>query len=64
MKGREPFRLGVAALAVALVASGCGWLKGPVNASPSLRWWLFSNFGAGRLCPEMLNRSAPLRLAP
>jgi hypothetical protein len=41
---------------------GCGWLKGPVNASPSLRWWLFSNFGAQRLCPEMMKRSAPLRL--
>jgi hypothetical protein len=45
-------------------APACSWLKGPVNASPSLRWWLFSNFGAGRLCPEMMQRSAPLRLAP
>jgi hypothetical protein len=50
---------------VALCAStSCSWFKGPINASPSLRWWLFSNFGAGRLCPEMLQRSAPLRLAP
>jgi len=54
---------GAAVLAGAL-AVGCSWFKGPVNASPSLRWWLFSNFGAGRLCPEMLGRSAPLRLAP
>ena len=58
----------VRALAALVLASacavGCSWFKGPVNASPSLRWWLFSNFGAGRLCPEMLGRSAPLRLAP
>ena len=64
MKARARRGLGFAALGVALMASGCSWFKGPVNASPSLRWWLFSNFGAGRLCPEMLNRSAPLRLAP
>ncbi|HEV8547882.1 MAG TPA: hypothetical protein VGQ57_02620 [Polyangiaceae bacterium] len=53
----------IAALCLALT-TGCSWFKGPVNASPSLRWWLFSNFGVGRLCPEMLGRSAPLRLAP
>nr|PZN19363.1 MAG: hypothetical protein DIU78_21180 [Pseudomonadota bacterium] len=47
----------------ALLALGCGLLRGTVNASPSLRWWLFSNFGAGRLCPEMLKRSASLKLA-
>jgi len=52
------------ALGAALVVAGCSWFKRPVNASPSLRWWLFSNFGAGRLCPEMLGRSAALRLAP
>lgn len=48
----------------ALGLASCSWFKGPVNASPSLRWWLFSNFGAQRLCPEMLSRSAPLRIAP
>lgn len=52
------------AVCVALAFVGCPCVKGPVNASPALRWWLFSNFGAGRLCPEMLSRSAPLRLAP
>ena len=50
------------ALGSVLFTVSCGWLKGPVNASPSLRWWLFSNFGAQRLCPEMMKRSAPLRL--
>jgi hypothetical protein len=53
----------VLAVAIALSVSSCGWFKGPVNASPGLRWWLFSNFGAQRLCPEMMKRSAPLRLA-
>lgn len=38
--------------------------KSYVNASPNLRWWLFSNFGVGQLCPEMLKRGAPLRLTP
>jgi hypothetical protein len=52
------------AAVAALALTGCSWFKGPINASPSLRWWLFSNFGAGRLCPEMLQRSAPLRMAP
>jgi hypothetical protein len=35
---------------------------GIVNASPGLRWWLFSNFGAQKVCPEMLKTSVPLRL--
>jgi hypothetical protein len=50
-------------LGLASLLAGCGWLKGPINASPALRWWLFSNFGASRMCPEMLKRSTPLRLA-
>jgi hypothetical protein len=32
-----------------------------VNASPGLRWWLFSNFGAQRVCPEMVKSSVTLR---
>ena len=50
-------------IGAALVVAGCGWFKGPVNASPALRWWLFSNYGASQICPEMLKRSTPLRLA-
>jgi len=57
------FRAAVLGLAASSVL-GCSLFKGPVNASPELRWWLFSNFGAGRLCPEMLQRSAALRMAP
>jgi hypothetical protein len=52
-----------AVVAALLAVSGCGWLKGSVNANGALRWWLFSNFGAQKLCPEMLKHSAPLRLS-
>jgi hypothetical protein len=51
-----------AMLVVALV--GCGIFRGAVNASPGIRWWLFSTFGAEKMCPEMLKRGAPLRLTP
>lgn len=43
---------------------GCPCVRNHVNASPNLRWWLFSNFGASRMCPEMLKRGAPLKLTP
>jgi hypothetical protein len=42
---------------------GCGLFRSGVNASPELRWFLFSNFGAPRMCPEMLKRSAALKLS-
>lgn len=51
-------------LLIACVAVGCPCVRGAVNASPGLRWWLFSNFGVQRMCPEMLKRGAPLRLSP
>ncbi|HEX4475996.1 MAG TPA: hypothetical protein VH142_13015 [Polyangiaceae bacterium] len=53
-----------AGVVLGLLATGCPLVRGAVNASPSLRWWLFSNFGAGKMCPEMLKRGAPLRLIP
>lgn len=55
-------RLVPAALVLAAGAVSCGLFRGAVNDSPSIRWWLFSTFGAERMCPEMLKRSAPLRL--
>src|SRR5688572_11512392 len=66
VEARSKFRrLGVwlvlAALLLTLV-SGCGLFRGSVNASPELRWFLFSNFGAQRMCPEMLKRGASLKL--
>src|SRR5690606_35762356 len=49
-------------LLLAGIAVGCPCIRGPVNASPALRWWLFSHFGAERICPEMLKRGVPLKL--
>jgi hypothetical protein len=51
-------------LLLAAVGVGCPCLRGAVNASPGLRWWLFSNFGAQQMCPEMVKRGAPLKLSP
>lgn len=60
-----PLRLRLLGLLFVLVLGvGCPCVKGPVNASPGLRWWLFSNFGAQKVCPEMLKRGAPLKLTP
>ena len=49
-------------LALAFRGAGCPCVDSAVNASPELRWWLFSNFGASKLCPEMLKRGVPLKL--
>jgi hypothetical protein len=51
------------ALAV-LGLTGCAWFRSAINESPEIRWWLFSHYGADRLCPEMQRRAAPLRLVP
>ncbi|MFO0571012.1 MAG: hypothetical protein U0263_35585 [Polyangiaceae bacterium] len=60
-----PLRLRILGLTLVLfLGVGCPCVKGPVNASPGLRWWLFSNFGAQKVCPEMLKRGAPLKLTP
>ncbi len=50
-------------LALAISGVGCPCARGAINASPELRWWLFSNFGASKMCPEMLKRGVPLKLA-
>jgi len=49
-------------LVLAIVGVGCPCIRGPVNASPALRWWLFSNFGASKICPEMTKRGVGLRM--
>ncbi len=41
-------------LALSFAVAGCPCAGAVVNANPGLRWWLFSNFGASRICPEML----------
>ena len=62
-KPRGAWSLCMASL-LALGTSSCGLFRNSVNASPELRWFLFSNFGAQRMCPEMLKRGAPLKLTP
>ncbi len=54
-------------IAAVLVASGsalvgCAWFRSSVNSSPSIRWWLFSNFGANQICPKVLSSGIGLRL--
>jgi hypothetical protein len=59
---RGPASVWVRGLVAALLLAGCGLFRSAINDSPNIRWWLFSTFGAERMCPEMLKRSAPLRL--
>ena len=54
--------LAVGAIAASFSVAGCPCLESVVNPSPALQWWLFSNFGASRTCPEMLKTGIPLRL--
>ncbi len=59
-----PLRLRLLSLFLVLVLGvGCPCVRNAVNASPGLRWWLFSNFGAQRMCPEMLKRGVALKLS-
>ena len=48
-------------LALSFAVAGCPCAGGVVNANPQLRWWLFSNFGASRICPEMLKIGVSLK---
>ena len=50
-------------LALAVSGVGCPCVRNAVNADAGLRWWLFSNFGASKVCPEMLKRGVPLKVA-
>ncbi|HVY44701.1 MAG TPA: hypothetical protein VHB21_02435 [Minicystis sp.] len=50
------------AIAASFTFAGCPCISGPVNASPELRWFLFSNFGASKVCPEILKQGVPIRL--
>ena len=54
--------MAIGAIAAAFSVAGCPCLETVVNPSPALQWWLFSNFGASRVCPEMLKMGVPLRL--
>jgi hypothetical protein len=54
--------MAVGAISLSFSVAGCPCLESVVNPSPALQWWLFSNFGASRMCPEMLKQGVPLRL--
>jgi hypothetical protein len=56
-------KIALLAFVLALTTVGCPCVRNAVNADEGLRWWLFSNFGASRICPEMQKRGVPLKLA-
>ncbi len=64
MTARACFRFPSLALLVlvALTATGCRACSGLVNDSPNLRWWLFENYGASQICPELTKRGMGLRM--
>jgi hypothetical protein len=51
-------------VALAVTAVGCPCVNVVVNADAGLRWWLFANFGASKVCPELLKRGVPIKIAP
>ena len=52
--------LTVLVMGLSVASSGC---PSAANYLPkSLRWFLFANFGANKICPEMLKRSVSIRL--
>src|SRR5690349_1532445 len=57
-----PAALALVVLVLAVVGVGCPCLRSAVNASPEVRWWLFSNFGASKVCPEVQKRGVPIKL--
>ena len=48
----------IAVLACSVLFIGCR----PPNLPESVRWWLFSNFGASQICTELQKRSMTLKL--
>jgi hypothetical protein len=65
---RPPRQFGTAMRVAALVsiaftAGGCPCARSAINNSESLRWFLFSNFGASKVCPEVQKRGVPIKLA-
>jgi hypothetical protein len=50
-------------MALGFSTSGCACTNGAINGSDSVRWWLFSNFGASKICPEMKKRGVPLKMS-
>ncbi len=45
-----------------LANASCNWLNKPINISPGFKWWLFSHYGASKICPELLRQGIPLSI--
>lgn len=54
--------LALLVLSLAIAGVGCPCVRSVVNNSPDIRWFLFSNFGASKICPEMQKRGVPLKM--
>ena len=50
--------LGLLALVLLVLLPNCAHI---LNNDPDLRWFVFSNFGASKVCPEMIKKSVPIR---
>ena len=50
-------------MALSFSFSGCACLNNTINSDDSARWWLFSHFGASKICPEMQKRGVPLKMS-
>lgn len=50
------------AMVAAFAFVGCPCAEAANSLPKSVRWWLFANFGAQKICPEMLKRSMSIRL--
>src|SRR5687767_2006597 len=60
---RASASLAAVTLAAMVVASATWSCASAVNVLPkSVRWFLFANYGANKICPEMLKRSVSIRL--
>ena len=55
-------RTAYAAIVLAILVLALSGCQGIVNNNPDLRWFLFSHFGASRVCPELLKMGVPIRL--
>lgn len=62
LRARFSFAALLLLVLIAFSATGCRACSGIVNASPGLRWYLFENYGASQICPEMLKRGQGLKL--
>jgi hypothetical protein len=52
----------LAPLTLAMLVVLCSGCAGILNNNPDLRWFVFSHYGASRVCPELLKTSVPVHL--